>query len=148
MSKYRKASHTTYDCRYHIVWITKYRRDIFTNNKALEKKTKDLLQEISKEMYVKVIRLEIEKDHIHMYVSIPVSQPIPYVLQRLKGVSSRKINQEFREYLKTYYWKKNALWAVGYFIATVGEVNDKIIKHYIEYQGKKDVLGEDTEIEL
>lgn len=147
MAKYRKASHVTYDCRYHIVWITKYRRDIL-GNKDFKRRTMELMKDIAKELYVKIIRAETEDDHVHLYVSIPVRQPIPYVLQKFKGKSSKILREEFEEYLKQFYWKKKALWGVGYFIATVGDITDKVIKEYVEQQGRKEVLGDEEEVEL
>ena len=143
MVKYRKASHVTYDCRYHLVWITKYRRKILDN--TMRERLSEILVEECKDMYVKIIRLNFESDHVHMYISIPVFQPIPYVVQQLKGVSSFKLRKEFGEYLSRYYWKK-VLWAVGYFVATVGEVSDELIKSYVEKQGKEDVLGESVSL--
>ncbi len=145
MGKYRKASHVTYDCRYHIVWITKYRRKVL--NKEMQERLKILLEGIAKEMYVKIIRMGMEEDHVHMYISKPVSQPIPYVMKMLKGRTSRILRKEFSKYLKKYYWR-NVLWAVGYFVATVGEITDEVIKKYVEKQGRLEVLGEDEEVKL
>lgn len=142
MGKYRKASHCTYDCRYHIVWITKYRRKWV--NKEIEADLKTILENICKEMYINIIKLGMEEDHIHMYVSIPTVQPLSYVMQKLKGVSSKKIKEKYGEYLNEYYWKQGVgIWAVGYFVATVGEVTHDIISKYVENQGREDVLGEE-----
>ena len=146
MARYRRASHVTYDCRYHIVWIPKYRREIF-KNEEFKKRTEELIREISKELYVKIIELGIEKDHVHLYASIPVSQPIPYVLQKFKGITSKILRKEFKLYLANFYWK-SALWATGYFVATVGEVNHETIKRYVKMQGKKDVLGKNKIVNL
>jgi putative transposase len=80
--KYRKASHATYDCRYHIVWITKYRRKVL--NKVLQNKIQQVIEGVCKEMYVKILSIGFEEDHVHMYISIPLTNPIPYVVQILK----------------------------------------------------------------
>ena len=74
-----------------------------------------------------------------MYVNIPVSQYIPYVMKRLKWISSKKIREEFVEDLKEYYWNP-VLWAVGYFICSVWEITDELVKKYVEEQWRKDVL--------
>ena len=144
MGLYRKASHTTYDCRYHIVWITKYRRKVL--NKGMQERLKELLEVFALDLYVKIIRLGKEEDHVHMYVSVPVSCWIPDVVQQFKGGSSKILGEEFSEHLKKFYWKKKALWAVGYFVATVGEVNDEVIKRYVEQQGREEVLGKEIEL--
>ena len=145
MGKYRKASHVTYDCRYHIIWITKYRRRVL--NEEIRARVEELLYEVSGELYIDIISVGIEEDHVHVYCSIPHTQPLPYVLQMYKGRTSNIIREEYAEYLQEYYWKP-FLWAVGYCIVTVGEITHETIKRYVENQGKQDVLGDDEEIEL
>ena len=145
MGIYWKASHCVYDCRYHLVWITKYRRKALTQ--SLQKRLKTILEEICKELYVKAIKIGLEEDHVHMYISIPVTQPIPMVVQRLKGKSAFRLRKEFKGELEQFYWnKKKGIWAVGYFVATVGEVTHETVKKYVENQGKKDI--DDDCIEL
>ena len=143
MGKYRKWSHTTYDCRYHLVWITKYRNKCLTEK--MQKRLEIILRWICKEWYVNILSIWMEEDHIHMYISIPLSKPIPKVVQMLKWRSSRLIRKEYEWELKKWYWKK-VLWADWYFIATVGEINHETIKNYVDMQGKEDVLW--TEIEI
>ena len=134
---YWKASHCVYDCRYHIVWITKYRRKVLS--KGLQERLEAILKEMCESMRIKIIKLGMEKDHVHLYVTIPPVQPIPYVLKQLKGRSSKILREEFKEELKKYYWNKKALWAVGYFVATVGNVDDKLIADYVEKQGLREI---------
>ena len=90
-------------------------------------------------MYVNILKIWMEEDHVHMYISIPVSQYIPYVVKQLKGISAKMIREEFKEELKEYY-RNPVLRAVWYFVCTVWEINDKIIKQYIEEQWKEDIL--------
>lgn len=145
MTIYHKAAHATYDCRYHIVWITKYRRKVL--NHKIQERLKTLLTGITNELYINIIRHGFEADHVHLYVAIPHTQHIPYVLQLLKGRTSKVLREEFSSYLRQFYWKP-FLWATGYFIATVGEVNHDTIAKYVEQQGKEEVLGTNTEVEL
>jgi putative transposase len=145
MGKYRKASHVTYDCRYHIVWITKYRRKIL--NDEIQERLKTIINGVAKEMYIDIISIGMEEDHVHIYCSIPHSQHIPYVLQILKGRTSSVIRKEYKGYLKKYYWKP-CLWAVGYFLTTVGEVNHDTIKRYVDHQGRQEILGDNEEVKL
>ncbi len=89
----------------------------------------------------------MEDDHVHMYISIPVSKWIPYVVKRLQGVSSRLIMKEYRTYLKKRYWSDEAtLRARWYFICTVGEITSEVVKKYVEEQGKEEVLWEEVEL--
>jgi len=64
-SKYRKASHVTYDCRYHLIWITKYRRKVL--DKKMKQRLEIILRREARDMYVKIIRIGMEEDHVHMY---------------------------------------------------------------------------------
>ena len=60
----------------------------------------------------------MEEDHVHIYISIPVSQYIPHVVKKLKGISSKVIREEFKNELSEYFWNP-VLRAVGYFVCTV-----------------------------
>jgi REP element-mobilizing transposase RayT len=91
----------------------------------------------------------MEEDHVHVYLSIPLVHPIPYVVQLLKWRSSYHMfrQEKFKAHLKQFYWwEKRPLWVVWYFCATVWAVDQEIIKTYLEQQGKEGV--EWTEIEL
>ena len=143
MGKYRKSSHATYDCRYHLVWITKYRNKCLTEK--MQKRLEKILRWICKEWYINILSIWMEEDHVHMYISIPLSKPIPQVVQVLKWRSSRFLRKEFSVELSKWYWKA-VLWADWYFIATVGEINHETIKNYVDMQGKEDVLWIEVEI--
>ena len=143
MGMYRKWSHTTYDCRYHLVWITKYRHKCL--DEKIQKRLDILLRWICKSMYVNVISLWMEEDHVHMYITIPLNSPIPMVVNRLKWRTSKVIREEFKEELKEYYWKPK-LWATWYFIATVWEINHETIKNYVEHQWEQEHFTEEIEL--
>ena len=134
---YRKTSHTTFDCTYHIVWITKYRYPVLVGDISM--RVRDLIRRICTEEHAEIIRGTVSKDHVHIYVSIPPYLSISKLVQYLKGKTSRHIQQEFPE-LKKRYWGKH-LWAVGYFVRTTGNVTDEMIKEYIEHHGKDDHYG-------
>ena len=136
---YWSASHCRYDCRYHIVWITKYRRCALSP--AIRQRLKILLADICEELHIRVIEMGMEEDHIHLYLSIPPVQPLPYVVQLLKGRTAKFIRSEFAKELKPYYWKP-VLWAVGYFVATVGEITHETIRKYVKQQGLKEIEDE------
>ena len=144
---YRKASHAVYDCRYHIVWITKYRRKCLA--KPLQIEIQKILEWVCKEVYITPIAIGMENDHVHVYLSIPLVHPIPHVVQLLKWRSSHQVFREerFKTHLKQFYWwEKKSLWAVGYFCATVWAVDQEIIKAYVEQQWQEDIQGEEIEL--
>lgn len=141
--KYRKWAHTTYDCRYHLVWITKYRHQCLNNK--IQERLETIIRWICKQLYVQIISIWMEEDHVHMYINIPLNSPITMVVNMLKWRTSKVIREEFYEDLKEFYWKP-VLWATGYFIATVGEINHEIIKNYVDMQWREDVLWEEIEL--
>ena len=144
MGMYWKSSHCVYDCRYHLVWITKYRRPALS--KLIQKRLSIILREVCDKFRVRILNLGFEEDHVHLYVSIPVVHPIPMLVHRLKGVSSFQLRKEFGAELSKFYWSKKVLWAVGYFVATVGEVNHETIKKYVEEQGKLEIENDCIEV--
>ena len=87
----------------------------------------------------------MEEDHVHMYVSIPLSKPIPMIVQLLKWWSSKLMREIYSLELSKYYWK-GKLWADWYFVATVWEISHEIIKKYVEQQWEDDVLWEEVEL--
>ena len=134
MSQYRKGSHTVYDNKVHLVWMTKYRYKVMSGKIA--HRTRDLIRETCRELDAAIVKGHISQDHIHMLVSMPPHLSISKLVQHLKGKSSRKLQMEFKE-LKSRYWGKH-VWARGYFCATVGVVTEDQIKQYIENHKEND----------
>lgn len=128
-------SHCVYQCDYHVVLVTKYRRKIF--NEGIFAYFKIKLAEI-KEHYplIKVEEVNHDKDHIHFLVSIPPTISVGKAVGILKQNTARFLKQKF-PFLKEVYWGTDAIWSEGYFVSTVG-ISDKVIRAYIEQQGKKD----------
>ena len=134
MQNYRKTSHTTYDCRYHIVWITKYRKKVMSG--VVAERVRELVRQICKENDVEIIKGHVSKDHVHLFVSIPPHLAISKLVQILKGKSSYKLLGENKE-LSKQFWGRH-LWARGYFVATSGNVTDEVIMEYIKNQDIKE----------
>jgi putative transposase len=127
MENYRRSSHETYDLKYHIVWITKYRK-LVLSGKAGER-TRELIRQVCKTNDVEILAGHAGKDHIHLLVSIPPHLSVSKLVQYVKGYSSRKLLMEYKE-LQKQYWGRH-LWARGYFAATTGNITDEIIVQYI-----------------
>ncbi len=130
MLNYRKGAHTLYDLKYHIVWVTKYRKPILTVKRAI--RTRDLIREIAQSKNVQILKGHVSKDHIHLFVSVPPTLSIANLVQYLKGKTSRKLLMEDKQLSKTN-WGQH-LWARGYFATTSGTVTDETIMNYIENQ--------------
>ena len=138
MQKYRKTSHSVYDIKYHLVWITKYRKKVLVGE--LAKRVRELLRQICKVNEVEIIRGHISKDHVHMLVSVPPHISVSELMQKLKGKSSRKVMSEFKSISKQF-WGRH-FWARGYFAASSGNVTDEVIVEYIKNQGKEEEDGD------
>jgi len=130
MVEYRTSAHAVFDIKYHYVWITKYRYKILRGRIA--ERARDLLRQICAARGVVIIRGAVSPDHIHMLVSSPPDLAPAKLVQYLKGRSSRRLQDEFPE-LRKRYWGQH-LWARGYFVASVGAVDEETIKKYIESQ--------------
>lgn len=128
----RKGSHTQYDIKYHIVWITKYRYKVLRGKIAF--RLRELIRQGCEARNIIIVKGSISSDHVHMLVSCPSNISVSDMMQYLKGRSSKKLQEEFPE-LKKKYWGQH-LWATGYFCRSVGTVTDEIIKEYIEKQDK------------
>jgi putative transposase len=136
MQHYRKTSHSLYDIKYHLVWITKYRRKVLRGEVA--KRSRELIREICKANEVEILKGHVSGDHIHLFVSVPPHLSVSKLMQMLKGKTSRKMLFEFKT-LEKQFWGRH-LWARGYFAASSGNVTDEVIMNYIENQDveKKD----------
>jgi putative transposase len=127
---YKHGSHSIFDLKYHVVFCTKYRYRILTGEVGL--RARDLIREICKANYVDIVSGSMSPDHIHLLLSLPPSISISKLIQYIKGKSSRKLLMEFK-HLHKRYWGQH-MWARGYFVVTVGNVNTADIQKYIEEQ--------------
>ena len=130
---YRKTAHSIYDLKYHVVWITKYRKPVLRGEIA--KRLRELVRQTCATKDVYILSGHIATDHVHLLVSVPPQIAVSDLMQRIKGRSSRKMLQEFGE-LRRQFWGRH-LWARGYFAASSGNVTDEVIKQYIESQGRE-----------
>ena len=127
---YRQGSHSKYDLKYHVVFCTKYRYRILTDDVA--HRVRSLIREICAANYIDIVSGSMSPDHIHLLISVPPSLSISKAIQYIKGKTSRKLLMEFA-HLKKRYWGQH-LWARGYFAVTVGNVNQADVQKYIEEQ--------------
>lgn len=134
MEHYRKTSHTTYDCKYHIVWITKYRKKVLQG--LIAERVRDILRGICKEHDVEILKGHVSQDHVHLLVSVPPHLSISKLVQYLKGKSSYKLMSENKD-MSRVFWGRH-LWSRGYFVATSGNVTDEIILEYISKQDENE----------
>jgi len=127
---YRKSSHSVYELKYHVVWITKYRKRVLRGEIGV--RLREVLRETCASLDVHIEKGHVSADHVHLLVSVPPHLSVSKLVQSMKGRSSRKLMLDYRS-LKKQFWGRH-LWARGYFACTTGNVTDEIIKEYIENQ--------------
>jgi putative transposase len=130
MENYRTGPHSRYDIKYHIVWVTKYRKRVLTG--AVGYRLRELIIEICKRNEVEILQGHVSSDHVHMFLSSPPNLSVSKLVQYLKGKTSRKLMMEFRP-IQKQFWGRH-LWARGYFAATSGNVTDEVVQEYIRLQ--------------
>ena len=128
-------AHTHYNCTYHIVFIPKYRRRVMYGE--TKKSIGEILRKLCEMKGVTLSEGAVCKEHVHMYVSIPPKLAVSEFMGYLKGKSTLMLFDRYPQYRTA--GKKN-FWARGYYVATVGNVNEDTIKQYIKQQEENDKL--------
>ena len=135
MSKrFKKLSHTIYECKYHFAICPKYRFRIFKGELAEYSKQQIYILCGQKEL-LEVLELNVQEDHIHLVMSIAPKYSLSSVMGFLKGKLSLRLFQRY-EKLGKRYWGRH-LWARGYCVSTVG-LNEQQIREYVRWQEKKE----------
>ena len=144
MSKYRKISHVIYYHNYHIVWTPKYRF------RVLEGVIQELLdadiRALSEWKGAEVLELNIQKDHIHMVVSVPPKISISELMGTIKGKTAIKIFKSYSALKKKPYWG-NHFWSRGYFSSTIG-LDEETIRKYVKYQEDEERREESQQLDF
>ncbi len=130
MEYYRRTAHTRFDIKFHLVWITKYRKKLLRGDVGL--RLRQIVRTICTELEVEILKGHVSVDHVHLFVSCPPHVSASYLMQRLKGKSSRRLMQEYG-HLKELCLGRH-LWARGSFVASSGDVTDEVIMQYIRTQ--------------
>ena len=135
MSKVNNNSlaHTTWNCKYHIVFAPKYRRKVFYGEKRRE--IGAILRSLCEWKDVKIVEAEVCPDHIHMLVEIPPKLSVSSFMGYLKGKGSILIYQKYAN--MKFKYRNREFWCRGYYVDTVGK-NTKKIKEYIANQLEED----------
>jgi putative transposase len=131
----RTGRHCVFNLHVHLVFVTKYRKKIFT------KVYLDFMQKIFTEICVdyqaELIEFDGEGDHVHLLVNYPPQAQISKMINSLKGVSSRMLRKHHPEITRLYYMQQS-LWSPSYFAASCGGAPIEIVRQYIEQQKTPD----------
>ncbi|MFT6866903.1 MAG: putative transposase [Cyclobacteriaceae bacterium] len=113
----------------HIVWSTKYRYSVLQGD--IKVRCRSILIQVCDAEDVHILKGVVSKDHVHMHVEYRPSQSISDLVRRLKGRSSRKLQQEFPE-LGKKYWGRH-FWAIGFGCWSTGNITDEMVNEYLEH---------------
>ena|SRR3989338_4362468 len=127
--KQNRHAHSVGWSTWHFEWVTKYRYKIFTKEK-LKNVCFIAIQEAAKRGKIEIMEMEVDTNHIHVVVSLPLTMSPSKALQILKGFSSRLIFAQIPKL--RYRYPKGHLWSAGKFIASVGHITLENAKKYLE----------------
>ncbi len=126
--RWTHSNTTVYNVGYHIIWCPKYLRKVL--QPPVSDRLEVLLREKASEIGVNVETLEIMPDHLHLFVKAKPTASPHWIVQQLKGYTSRILRQEF-EPLRT---RLPSLWTRSYYVESCGHISEDVMKKYIEDQ--------------
>ena len=133
-TKYKVGSHTKHRLLYHFTFIPKYRKQIIRGK--LKKRIIDLFTECCEVNNWQIHKLELISEHIHLLIQLNPADSPAKTMQYLKGGSSIALRKEFATELKAFLWG-DSFWADGYFVETIGQKSEHVIRAYLDTQQSK-----------
>ncbi len=140
MKEQRRMGHTVSVLTAHIVWVTKYRFQVLKGD--VQFRCRDLVKQICDTEDVRILKGVISKDHVHIHVEYRPSQSISDFVKRLKGRTSRRLQEEFPD-LSKRYWGRH-FWAIGYGVWSTGNITDDMVQEYLEHHRDPSNLDNDN----
>jgi putative transposase len=133
VSDYKSLSHTRWECKYHVVFIPKYRKKAIYGE--LRKRLGDVFRTLARQKESEIEEGHLMKDHVHMMISIPPKYSVAQVIGYMKGKSAIHIARVYAERRRSFVGQH--FWARGYFVSTVGR-DEAVIRRYIQDQEAED----------
>jgi putative transposase len=133
MRQVGSLSHSRWECKYHIVFIPKYRRKVLFGQ--IRKELAEVFHRLARQRECEIEEGHIMGDHVHMMISIPPKYAVSQIVGFIKGKSAIHIARTYSGRKKNFVGQK--FWARGYFVSTVGR-DEKVIRDYIRHQEKED----------
>lgn len=133
MDNTQSLCHTKWDCKYHVVWIPKYRRKVLYGQ--LRKYLGELIQVLAAQKECKILEGHLQPDHVHMLIEIPPKYSVSQVIGFIKGKSAIHIARSYLGQRKNFIGMH--FWARGFFVTTVG-ADEETVRAYIQKQETED----------
>lgn len=138
--EYQRLSHSVWECKYHIIFIPKYRQKKLYG--SLKKDLRDEFHKLSIRKECFILEGHLMPDHVHMLISIPPKYSVSHVIGFLKGKTALYVAQKYGKRGKNRGYH---FWARGYFVSTVG-TNEEVVRRYIQNQEKTDKQSDQLEL--
>ena len=133
MSKYRTLQHAEWECKYHVIFIPKYRRKVLYGQ--VRQHLGEVFRRLARHEESEIEEGHLRPDHVHMMISIPPKYAVAQVVGYIKGKSAIHIARHFGERRRNFVG--HHFWARGYFVSTVGR-DEEVIRQYIRHQENED----------
>ncbi len=133
MTDTQSLAHTKWECKYHVVWIPKYRRKKLFGE--LRKELGSVLRELAKQKGSEIIEGKLLIDHVHILIAIPPKYAVSQVIGYIKGKSAIHIARNYVGRRKNFTGEH--FWARGYYVSTVG-LDEGVVRQYIRQQEAED----------
>jgi putative transposase len=133
MSKYKTLQHTEWECKYHVIFIPKYRRKVLYGQ--LRRHLGEVFRRLARQKESEIEEGRMMADHVHMMIAIPPKYSVAQVIGFIKGKSAIYIARHFGERRRNFVG--HHFWARGYFVSTVGR-DEGVIRRYIRRQEVED----------
>ena len=133
MDNYQSLSHTRWECKYHVVFIPKYRRKALFEQ--LRRHLGAVFRRLAEQKECRIEEGHLQADHVHMLISIPPKHSVAQVVGYIKGKSAIHIAREYGGRRRNFVGQH--FWARGYFVSTVGR-DEGLVRDYIRKQEKED----------
>jgi putative transposase len=127
----RTGRHCVFILNVHLVFVTKYRHDVF--DPAHLERMQEIMRDVCADFGAELAEFDGEPQHVHLLVKFPPTMAISRLVNSLKGVSSRRLRQEFPD-LTQHYWQAGRLWSGSYFAGSVGGASISALRKYIDQQ--------------
>ena len=137
MNDYRSLRHTKWECKYHVVFIPKYRKKTIYG--ALRRRLGDVFRTLAEQKESRIEEGHLMPDHVHMMISIPPKYSVAHVVGYIKGKSAIHIARNYAERRRNFVGQH--FWARGYFVTTVGR-DEAAVREYIREQEREDLRTE------
>ena len=134
MSRFRKLSQTIWHCQYHIIWTPKYRYSVLSGEMARD--VDSCIRGFSDRLGCEISELNVQADHVHLLVMVPLKVSISDYLGTIKGRTAIRILNKYKYLRRRPYWG-NHFWSRGYCVDTVG-LDAEMIQKYVKYQRVKE----------